>query len=80
MRWRKEKQWKDSDDQGTNVVFLLCFQFVRDVQIGDNELGRESWVGGKRSGFRSNRGVAEGGGGQKEQLVVGRAVSWQGLS
>lgn len=44
------------------------------VQIGDNELGKKrvGWV-------EVVTGVTEGRGGQKEQLVVGRAVSWQEL-
>lgn len=50
-----------------------------DVQIGGNELGRKrvGWVEGRVVVVVT--GVAEGRGGQKEQLVVGRAVSWQEL-
>lgn len=53
-----------------NVVFL-CFHFVGGFQIEEEE----GWVGGRRSGCSGNRG----GGGEREQLVVGRAVSWQEL-
>lgn len=69
---------KSGGPRGANVVFLLCFQFVG-VQIGDNELGRKrvGWVEGGVVVVLT--GVTEGRGGQKEQLVMGRAVSWQEL-
>lgn len=58
-------------------MFLLCFQLVGGVQIEDDELGRKMVEGGVV--VVVTEGVAEGRGGQREQLVVGRAVSWQEL-
>lgn len=39
------------DQRGANVVFVLCFQFVGDVQIGDNEFGVKGLVGWVEEGW-----------------------------
>lgn len=59
-------------------MFWLCFQFVGGVQIGDDGVGRKR-VGWVEGGVVVVVTEAEGRGGQREQLVVGRAVSWQEL-
>lgn len=70
---------------GAEEVPILCFCCIfnlwgMNVQIGGNELGRKRVGGVEGEVVVVVTGVAEGEGGQKEQLVVGRAVSWQGLS
>lgn len=58
---------------------MLCVQFVGHFQIGNNvrRKKRVGWMDGGK-GSSSNGGVPEGRGGHMLQLVVGRAVSWQG--
>lgn len=66
--------------RGTKEVPMLRFCCVFNLWVMSKLGTKRGWVGRKRrSGCGSDRGVAEGRGGQKEQLVMGRAVSWQEL-
>lgn len=85
MEERKKRGWKvecETDNgkiRGTKEVPMLClccFHLVGVVQIGNNGEVRRKVEGGEEVGCDSNSRVGEGRE-QWEQLVVGRAVSWQ---